>query len=299
MKKTVLSLFAAAIALSACSGSGAEYDATGTFEATEVTVSAQETGQLLTFCATEGTELRAGQQVGIIDTTQLALTAMRLGATHESIASQRPDIDAQMAALRQQIDKAETERQRYEKLVADNAANRKQLDDAESAVRVLRRQLEALQSTLGNSTRSLNRQMTATEIQRWQAMDRLAKCHITSPIDGTVLETYAEQGEFAATGKPLFKIADTKRLFLRAYITSAQLADVRVGQHATVVSDYGDGKGQSYDGTVTWISPKSEFTPKTILTEDERADLVYAVKIRISNDGYAKIGMYGRVRFQK
>lgn len=290
---------AAVAALASCGNGGAEYDATGTFEATEVTVSAQETGQLMMFCAAEGTELHAGQQVGIIDTTQLALAAMRLGVTRESIASQRPDIDAQMAALRQQIAKAETERQRYAKLVADNAANRKQLDDAESAVRVLRRQLEALQSSLGNSTRSLNKQMSATEIQRWQVMDRLAKCHITSPIDGTVLESYAEQGEFAATGKPLFKVADTKRLFLRAYITSSQLADVRVGQHVTVVSDYGGGKGRSYDGVVAWISQKSEFTPKTILTDDERADLVYAVKIRISNDGYAKIGMYGRVKFSK
>lgn len=299
MKKTISILTAMVFALASCSDGSSDYDATGTFEATEVTVSAQETGQLMRFDAAEGTVLKTGQSVGIIDTVQLALTAMQLGATHESIASQRPDISAQIAALQQQIKKAELEQQRYKKLVAENAANQKQLDDAESAVRVLRRQLEALQSTLGNSTRSLNKQMTATEIQRRQVMDRLAKCHILSPIDGTVLETYVEQGEFATTGKPLFKIADTKHIFLRAYITSSQLADVRIGQTATVVSDYGDGKGRSYNGTVTWISQKSEFTPKTILTEDERADLVYAVKVKIDNDGYAKIGMYGRVKFEK
>ena len=195
--------------------------------------------------------------------------------------------------------KAEMEKLRFERLVRDNAADRKQLDDAESALKVLRRQLQAQLSSLGNSTRSLDKQMNATDIQRMQILDRLGKCRIVAPVTGTVIEKYAEQGEFATTGRPLFKIADTRRMYIRAYITSEQLAEVRTGQKAEVTCDYGNGKGKTYEGTVTWIAQKSEFTPKTVLTDDERASLVYAVKIAIDNDGGAKIGMYGKVRFLK
>lgn len=299
MKTEIITLFTAAAIMTACSGKDNDFDATGTFEATEITVSALETGQIMRLNAEEGTHLKEGQQAGLIDTVQLALSAIRLGATRESIASSRPDIQAQIAATRQQIEKAEMEKRRFEKLVGENAANRKQLDDAESTLKVLQRQLQAQLSTLGNSTRSLDKQMSATEIQRMQILDRLNKCRIVTPVSGTVIEKYAEQGEFATTGKPLFKIADTRRMYIRAYITSEQLADVKIGQKAKVTCDYGNKKGKTYDGTVTWISQKSEFTPKTILTDDERADLVYAVKVAIDNDGGAKIGMYGKVKFLK
>lgn len=299
MKTEIITLFTAAAIMTACSGKDNNFDATGTFEATEITVSALETGQIMRLNAEEGIMLKEGQQAGLIDTVQLALSAIRLGATRESIASSRPDIQAQIAATRQQIEKAEMEKRRFEKLVGENAANRKQLDDAESTLKVLQRQLQAQLSTLGNSTRSLNKQMSATEIQRMQILDRLNKCRIVTPVSGTVIEKYAEQGEFATTGKPLFKIADTRRMYIRAYITSEQLADVKIGQKAKVTCDYGNKKGKTYDGTVTWISQKSEFTPKTILTDDERADLVYAVKVAIDNDGGAKIGMYGKVKFLK
>lgn len=299
MKTEIITLFTAAAIMTACSGKDNDFDATGTFEATEITVSALETGQIMRLNAEEGTMLKEGQQAGLIDTVQLALSAIRLGATRESIASSRPDIQAQIAATRQQIEKAEMEKLRFEKLVGENAANRKQLDDAESTLKVLQRQLQAQLSTLGNSTRSLDKQMSATEIQRMQILDRLNKCRIVTPVSGTVIEKYAEQGEFATTGKPLFKIADTRRMYIRAYITSEQLSDVKIGQKAKVTCDYGNKKGKTYDGTVTWISQKSEFTPKTILTDDERADLVYAVKVAIDNDGGAKIGMYGKVKFLK
>lgn len=299
MKTEIITLLTAAAIMTACNGKDNEFDATGTFEATEITVSALETGQIMRLNAEEGTVLKEGQQAGLIDTVQLALSAIRLGATRESIANSRPDIQAQIAATRQQIEKAEMEKRRFEKLVGENAANRKQLDDAESTLKVLQRQLQAQLSTLGNSTRSLDKQMSATEIQRMQILDRLNKCRIMAPVSGTVIEKYAEQGEFATTGKPLFKIADTRRMYLRAYITSDQLADVKIGQKAKVTCDYGNNKGKTYDGTVTWISQKSEFTPKTILTDDERADLVYAVKVAIDNDGGAKIGMYGKVKFLK
>ena len=295
MRTGTMIMITAAAMLAACDSRENGFDATGIFEATEITVSALETGQIVRLDAEEGTLLKKGQQTGLIDTVQLALS----GATKESIASSRPDIQTQIAATRQQIEKAEMEKLRFERLVRDNAANRKQLDDAESALKVLRRQLQAQLSSLGNSTRSLDKQMNATDIQRMQILDRLGKCRIVAPVTGTVIEKYAEQGEFATTGRPLFKIADTRRMYIRAYITSEQLAEVRTGQKAEVTCDYGNGKGKTYEGTVTWIAQKSEFTPKTILTDDERASLVYAVKIAIDNDGGAKIGMYGKVRFLK
>ncbi|MGP1477257.1 MAG: HlyD family secretion protein [Phocaeicola sp.] len=286
----------AVIALTACNNNKRNYDATGVFEATEVTVSAEQTGRLLQLDLSEGSKLGLGEQVGLIDTVQLYLKARQLGVTKDIYANQRPDLQKQIAATRQQLLKAETEQRRFESLVADNAATQKQLDDAKNAVQVLRRQLEAQISSLGNNTRSLNSQMSAADIQRYQILDQLDKCHIKAPIAGTVLDKYAEPGEFAVTGKPLFKIADTDNMFIRTYITSVQLEKVKVGQQVKVMSDYGDNKGRVYDGIVTWISNRSEFTPKTILTNDERADLVYAVKIAVKNDGYLKIGMYGGVK---
>lgn len=289
-------LILAVAIMTACGGSKNEFDATGTFEATEITVSAEQNGRLLRFDITEGMQLKALQQVGLIDTVQLALQARALGATKESIANQRPDLTKQIAATRQQLMKAEMEQQRFENLVKDHAANQKQLDDAISAVNVLKKQLEAQVSALNNTTQSLNSQMNATDIQRLQVLDQLQKCHISTPIAGTVLSKYMEPGEFVTIGKPLFKMADIENMYLRAYITSSQLARVKIGQDMKVFADFGGGDRKEYQGVVTWISERSEFTPKTILTNDERADLVYAVKIAVKNDGFIKIGMYGEVK---
>lgn len=286
------------VALAACSSGNSDYDATGMFEATEVMVSAEQNGRLLSFTVEEGDRLQAGSQVGLIDTVQLQLRALQLGATKDVYAMQRPDIETQIAATRQELAKAEAEQRRYEALVKDNAANRKMLDDAVSNVRVLRRRLAAQQSSLGKSTSSLNSQMTATEIQRREVIDQLHKCHVVSPISGTVLEKYAEQGEYATTGKPLFKIADVVDMKLRAYVTASQLNSIKIGQKVRVYADEGDDKRREYQGVITWISDKAEFTPKTIQTRDERSNLVYAVKISVRNtDGLIKIGMYGDVRF--
>ena len=290
--KLIFSLF---IIMTACSGNKNDYDATGTFEATEITVSAEQNGRLLSFNITEGMKLEALQQVGLIDTVQLALQARALGATKESIANQRPDLTKQIAATRQQLEKAEMEQRRFEALFNDKAATQKQVDDALSAVNVLRKQLEAQISSLNNTTQSLNSQVSATDIQRLQVLDQLQKCHIITPISGTVLNKYMEAGEFATIGKPLFKMADIENMYLRAYVTSAQLSNVKIGQGVKVFADFGGGDRKEYQGTVTWISERSEFTPKTILTKDERADLVYAVKIAVKNDGFIKIGMYGEV----
>ena len=296
MKKIVI-IASMTLLLVACGQSEKEFDATGTFEATEVTVSAEQSGTLLKFALEEGDNIEAGSEVGLVDTTQIWLKLQQAEATKAVYQSQKPDMEKQIAATRQQLEKAKTEQRRYQELVSDGAAPSKMLDDATNQVKVLQRQLEAQMSSLGTSTKALNQQMAATDVQMSQLKDQLQKCHIRAPLTGTVLEKYVEQGEFAATGKPLFKMADTEQMFIRAYVTSAQLKDIKVGQKAKVLADYGDGQKKEYEGTVSWISSRSEFTPKTILTDDERADLVYALKVAFKNDGNVKIGMYGEVKF--
>ena len=296
MKHPLITIATLALLAAACGSNDKEYDATGIFEATEVTVSAEGIGRLMTFDINEGSTLTAGQQVGLIDTVQLQLKARQVGATREVFANQRPDIQAQIAVTKQQISKALVEQRRTQALLKDGAATSKQLDDAQNAVAVLQKQLQGQLSLLKNSTRSLNSQMSAADIQRYEVLDQLEKCRIKSPITGTVLEKYAEQGEFATIGRPLFKVADTRTMTLRAYITSTQLAKVRVGQRVKVFADYGNNTQHTYQGLVTWISPKAEFTPKSILTNDERADQVYAVKVSVKNNGYIKIGMYGEMK---
>ena len=295
--KKIMTIAVAAIVLTACENKEKEYDATGTFEATEVTVAAEQNGALMMFDVNEGDEIALGKEIGLIDTTQIWLKIKQMGATKEVYQSQKPNMEAQIAATRQQLAKAKQDHQRYKELVADGAAPSKMLDDAANQVQVLQKQLDAQISSLSTSTNSLSKQMAATDVQVSQLLDQLQKCHISAPIKGTVLEKYVEKGEFVAIGKPLFKMADTEQMFMRAYVTSAQLKSIKVGQKAKVFADYGDGQKKEYEGTVSWISSRSEFTPKTILTDDERADLVYAIKVAFKNDGYVKIGMYGEVKF--
>ncbi len=284
---------------SACGNGAPKYDATGTFETTEVLVSAEASGRLLYFDIEEGMLLKAGEEVGVVDTVQLYLKKLQLEASLKSVEEQRPDILKQVAATKEQISAAQRERNRVANLLKVGAANQKQLDDAEDQLEVLRKQLVAQNSTLSNSHQSLTWQSSSVGIQVAQVEDQLKKCHITSPITGTVLAKYAEAGELTAMGTPLFKVADTEQMYLRAYITSEQLSQVKLGQKVTVFSDYGTDEHKQYPGVVTWISDTSEFTPKTILTKNERANLVYAVKIAVHNDGLLKIGMYGGVEFNK
>lgn len=220
-------------------------------------------------------------------------------ASVKSVEGQLPDILKQVAALKEEIATAEREKRRVENLLKAGAANQKQLDDAQARLEVLQKQLVAQGSTLLNSRESLTWQSSSVGVQVAQVEDQLMKCHITSPIAGTVLAKYAEAGELATMGKPLFKVADMEQMYIRAYITSEQLSQVKLGQKVTVFSDYGNDERKEYPGVVTWISDRSEFTPKTILTKDERANLVYAVKVAVKNDGYLKIGMYGGVVFEK
>ena len=292
-------LAGAALIMAACGGSEKDYDATGTFEATETTVFAEQSGALLSFDVNEGDMIEAARQVGLIDTTQTWLKIQQLGATKEVYQSQKPDMERQIAATRQQLAKARQDEQRYRELVADGAVPSKMFDDASNQVKVLQRQLDAQISSLSTNTRALDKQTAAADVQIDQLRDMLRKCHVVAPTKGTVLEKYVERGEFVSVGKPLFKIADTQDMYMRAYVTSAQLQDIKLGQKVKVFADYGDNQRKEYAGTVSWISSRSEFTPKTILTDDERADLVYAVKIAIKNDGYVKIGMYGEVKFSE
>ena len=292
-------LAGAALIMAACGGSEKDYDATGTFEATETTVFAEQSGALLSFDVNEGDMIEAARQVGLIDTTQTWLKIQQLGATKEVYQSQKPDMERQIAATRQQLAKARQDEQRYRELVADGAVPSKMFDDASNQVKVLQRQLDAQISSLSTNTRALDKQTAAADVQIGQLLDMLRKCHVVTPTKGTVLEKYVERGEFVGVGKPLFKIADTQDMYMRAYVTSAQLQDIKLGQKVKVFADYGDNQRKEYTGTVSWISSRSEFTPKTILTDDERADLVYAVKIAIKNDGYVKIGMYGEVKFSE
>ena len=284
-----LKLFSLLFLLTACGSGTPEYDATGTFEATDVIVSAEASGKILGLDVEEGTLLKAGQEVGIIDTVQLYLKKLQLEASVKSVEGQRPDILKQVAATKEQIVQAQRERDRAANLLRVGAANRKQWEDAESLLEVLRKQLAAQNSTLQNSDRSLTWQSSSVGIQVAQIEDQLKKCHIVSPLTGTVLAKYAEAGELAAPGTPLFKVADMEQIYLRAYITSEQLSEVKLGQKVTVYADYGKEVRKEYPGVVTWISDSSEFTPKTILTKDERANLVYAVKVAVKNDGMLKI----------
>ena len=284
--------------LASCGNKEKEYDATGVFEATEVIVAAEQSGSLMTFEVNDGDVMALGKEVGLIDTTQIWLKIQQTMATKGVYQSQKPDMEKQIAATRQQLAKAIQDQQRYKELVADGAIPSKTLDDATNQVQVLQKQLDAQISTLNTQLSTLNYQLSTVDVQVDQLRDQLRKCHIITPMAGTVLEKYVERSEFVATGKPLFKMADTENMFIRAYVTSAQLQNIKVGQKAKVFADYGDGQKKAYEGTVSWISSRSEFTPKTILTDDERADLVYALKVAIKNDGYVKIGMYGEVKFQ-
>ena len=219
-------------------------------------------------------------------------------------SSRQLNIQEQLASLSEQISNEEKEQKRYAELVKDGAVPRKQLDDINNHIKVLQRQYDATRNQINSNNTSLKKQALAINAQKQgikaqkrQIEDQINNTQISSPISGVVLEKYVEKGEFISMSKPLFKVADTKTMFIRAYVTSKQLKNIKLGQKATVMADYGNGQKKQYNGIITWISSRSEFTPKTILTDDERADLVYAVKIQFQNDDYVKIGMYGVVKF--
>ena len=296
--KRILFYSAILLTMVAC-GRGNDFDATGTFEATEVVVSAEAAGRILYFDAEEGDTVQAGKQIGAIDTVQLHLQKLQLERQRASVASNRPDIRKQAAALREQIAKQEVERNRVVNLLKDGAATTKQLDDINASLKVLNGQLEALLSTLGNNTAAIDENSSALALQIAQIENRLKKSRIASPISGTVLAKYSEQGELAAVGRPLMKVSDMDNVYLRAYFTSDRLSSLKIGQEVTVTADFGGDEQIDYAGRITWIASESEFTPKNIQTKSSRASLVYAVKIAVKNDGRLKLGLYGEVKLRK
>lgn len=288
---------AALLSLAACNRGDGNFDATGTFEATEILVSSEANGKIMELNIEEGDRLDAGAMVGYIDSTQLYLKKMQLSAGLRSVDIRKPDIRKQIAALEQQIATARTEQQRMENLVKAKAGNQKQVDDIVNNIKYLQKQLDAQYSTLNKTTGGADAEAESILYQIMQLDDQLQKSRIVTPQAGTVLVKYAEPGEVTAAGKPLYKIADTGLLYLRAYITADQLSKLKQGQTVRVFADYGADEQREYPGTITWISDKSEFTPKGIQTKDERANLVYAIKIAVKNDGYLKIGQYGETVF--
>lgn len=297
MKKTAIAVLLAIIATS-CSNNEIESDASGTFEAIETIISAEASGVIKNLSADEGKKLKAGEVIGFIDSTQLVLKRKQLESQIKAVISRSPDKKSQIAAMEEQLKQAKHERNRIENLVKGGAATSKQFDDATAQVAIISSQLEALRSSLNITSASISEEAVPLKIQIEQLDDQIAKCRIVNPVSGTVLTQYTRENEMAVLGKPLYKIADLSSLTLKAYVTGNQLPGLKIGQEVKVLIDNGNDQYKEYKGSIDWISDKSEFTPKTIQTKDERANLVYAVKIRVPNDGYLKIGMYGEVLFK-
>ena len=292
--KRIVYIVAAMLAVSC--GTEAEFDAQGTFEATEVIISSEAAGRILSFDIKEGMTIDAGEPLAVIDSVQLHLQRSQLEAQLSALLNSRPDVQTQVASLREQIATLKVEQRRIENMLRDGAATEKQKDDVDAQIRILESQLSATLSTLNTNTSTINSNAEAIRVQISALNDRIGKCRAVSPISGTVLVKYAQEGELATVGKPLVKIADLGNIYLRAYFTSDQLANIKLGNEVTVTADFGGEERYDYVGRIAWISAESEFTPKTIQTKDSRANLVYAVKIAVENDGRLKIGLAGEVK---
>lgn len=294
MKRIMIPLISAGVLFSC--NSGDEYDSTGIFDATTVTVSAEIPGKIISLDVEEGDTIVAGEMLGSIDTTSLVLKRGQLESQMASVESSRPDIAKQIESLRQQIAQQGRECERIENLLKDGAATQKQSDDAGAMLKILEGQLEATLSTLNKNSTSISENALSLNYQIGQIDDQIRKCRIVAPISGVVLAKYAEPKEYAVAGRQLFKVADMQDVYIRAYFTSEQLSSLSIGQKVTVIADFGGDRQYEYPGTIRWIAQESEFTPKSIQTKDSRADLVYAVKIAVPNDGRLKLGLYGGVR---
>lgn len=295
--KTIALVAGIVTMLTACNDNKVSFDASGSFEAEETIISSEATGTIKRLEIEEGQTLEAGQNIGYIDSLQLYLKKRQLEAQVIAILGKKPNISVQLSALQEQLKTAEKEKTRVANLVKGDAATPKQLDDINAQIEVLKRQIEAQQSTLSISSEGLGKDVVPLQVQIEQLNDQLAKCNIINPTNGTVLAKYAETNEMTATGKPIYKIADLSNIILRAYITGNQLPQVKLNQKVKVLTDDGKGGFNETEGTIIWINSKSEFTPKTIQTKDERANMVYAIKVKVKNDGAYKVGMYGEIKF--
>ncbi|HPE75840.1 MAG TPA: HlyD family efflux transporter periplasmic adaptor subunit [Draconibacterium sp.] len=298
MKKIVeIIVFAGFVLLAIACKNEKTFDASGSFEAVEVIISAEANGVLKAFDIEEGQVMQAGQLIGYIDSTQLYLKKKQLETQITALLAKRPNIPVQLSVLYEQLKTAETEQQRISNLVKSDAATTKQMDDVNAQIEIIKKQIDAQKSTLSISSEGINKDILPLQVQVEQLNDQLLKCKIINPINGTVLTKYAEQNEMAVAGKALYKIADLSTIILRVYISSNQLAQVKLNQKVKVHTDDGSGGFSENEGTIIWVSDKAEFTPKTIQTKEERANMVYAIKIKMPNNGVYKIGMYGEVVF--
>ena len=310
--RTILSSLLLLSLLAACNKKGNQFDATGTFEATEVIVSSELSGKILALTVNEGDTVSANKIVGTVDAEGIALQKEQveasIGTLNEKTADVTPQVKLlqdQLAVQQSQLNSLVHEQQRIEKLVAQDAATGKQLDDINAQIDVVKKQMSVTkqqiavqQNNVATQNRAVLSESKPLQKRVAQLNDQLKRADIVNPINGTVLTKYAEAGELTSAGKALYKIADLSTVKLRAYVTGDQLAQIKLGQKVKVSVDAGKETYKDFTGTITWISDKAEFTPKTIQTKEERANLVYAIKIDVKNDGYLKIGMYGEVMFK-
>lgn len=294
IKKTAV---AAIFLLAACSPEEKSFDASGSFEAIETIISSEVSGKILELNIEEGQILENGYLVGAIDSVQLYLKKAQLEAQYTAILSRSPDVAIQLSALESQLANAEKEKIRISNLLQGDAATKKQLDDINANIEVLKKQIVAQKSSLNNTKEGISKDANSIQIQIQQIEDQVKRSRIINPVNGTVLAKYARENEITSIGKPIYKIADLSTLTLRAYISGNQLTKIKLNQKVKVRTDNGDGGFKETEGTITWISDKAEFTPKTIQTKEERANMVYAIKVNVANDGTYKIGMYGEIKF--
>jgi HlyD family secretion protein len=289
----VVVLFAIPVAVAGCGNDAPASDAYGNFRAKETIISAQTTGPLLAFSADEGRILAAGAVVGLVDTTQLALTRAQIRASRHAMRSRIAGVLSQIDVMQTQRDVALREKQRIEQLLQDQAAAQKQLDDVDGQIRVLDRQIQSIRSQ--NAT--ILGEMEALDAQVALVEEQMRRSVIVNPLAGTVLTAYAEPYEMTAPGKPLYKIANLDTLELRAYVSGAQLPHLRLGQSVDVLIDENETTNRTLQGDIVWIASEAEFTPRLIQTKEERVSLVYAFDVRVPNpDGVLKIGMPGEVK---
>ena len=279
--------------MSSCSNDDDKSDAYGNFEATEIIVSAEATGKLLEFNVEEGQTIDEGEIIGYIDTVQLHLKKLQLEQQRKTVKTKSSNIFSEVSVLQQEKKNALIEKERTEKLIKDEAAPTKQLDDLNARINVINKQIASVKTH--NST--IFQEMKTLDTQVDQIEDQIIKSEIINPVKGTVLTKFTEPSEIVSYGKPLYKIANLKVMNLRVYVSGEQLTSMRLGQKVTVLVDKNIKENRTLEGTISWISSEAEFTPKTIQTKEERVNLVYAVKVRVINDGTLKIGMPGEVVF--
>lgn len=309
MKTKILIRIASFSFLAACNSNNNHFDASGTFEVDEVVVSSEISGKILSLDIEEGDTVSKGKIVGVVDAENLSLQKEQVQASIEALNEKTLNVNPQVELLQNQLAVQESqlknlmhEKSRFENLLKQDAATGKQVDDINAQVDMVEKQLAVTKQQIAvqrNNTSSQNRSILSERkpLQKRveQFNDQLQRANIVNPLTGTVITKYAEAGELTSTGKAIYKIADLGEMILRAYITGTQLSQVKLNQQVKVLVDNGADKYKDMPGIITWISDKAEFTPKTIQTKEERANLVYAIKIKVRNDGYLKIGMYGEV----